>query len=150
MTVDEYLDNAKFVSDNLQSEVSAIVYANEVEIINLNTEEQLFKRGIGIDGSILGQYKTNSYPEIGSSLRGYPKNRGDKYNFLKTGTLFNDINIELNGYKLTITNSDSGNKISSLLRLTGQDFIGLTEENQQRLNYEIIKPKLDEFIKKYL
>lgn len=150
MTVDEYLDNAKFVSDNLQSEVNNIVHSSEVEIINLNTEDQLFKRGVGLENSVLGQYKTNSYPEAGSLLRGYPKNRGDKYNFLKTGRLFNDMNIELNGYKLTITNSDTENKIGSLLRLTGQEFIGLTDENQEKLNYEIIKPKLDEFIKKYL
>lgn len=150
MTVSEYLERAKIVQNNIEAETSKIIYANEVEIINLNTENQLFDKGVNIFGTPLGSYSSNNYPKQGSLLRGYPKNRGDRYNFLDSGTLFSDMQLRVEGNKLIIFNNDTQNKITNLLSLTGAEFIGLTTENQQVLNYEIIYPELMDFIKKTL
>lgn len=150
MTVSEYLERAKIVQNNIEVETSKIIYANEVEIINLNTENQLFEKGVNIFGTPLGSYSSNKTPKQGSLLRGYPKNRGDRYNFLDTGTLFSDMQLRVEGGKLIIFNTDTQNKITNLLSLTGAEFIGLTTENQQILNYEIIYPELMDFIKKTL
>lgn len=150
MTVSEYLERAKIVQNNIEAETSKIIYANEVEIISLNTENQLFDKGVNIFGTSLGSYSSNNYPKQGSLLRGYPKNRGDRYNFLDSGTLFSDMQLRVEGNKLIIFNTDTQNKITNLLSLTGAEFIGLTTENQQVLNYEIIYPELMDFIKKTL
>jgi hypothetical protein len=150
MTIKDYLKNVKIVKDNIYKETSKIVYANEVKIIRLNTEDQLYNKGININGGILGVYSGNHQPTASSLLRGFPKLAGSRYNFLDSGRLFNDMDISVSNNQVTIFNTDTGNKLLELYSMTGSEFIGLTAENQLKLNYEIIQPELFTFIKKYL
>lgn len=144
MTAKGYLDNLISVRDNLPIQVAQIIYKNENEIIDLNKEDQLFNKGIMLDGSILGLY-SNTYSGTG---RGFPKQKNSRYNFLNTGSLFNSFNIISNGFEVEIQNNDS--KVGLLESLVEGEFIGLTEENQKKLNYEIIYPEILEYVNKYL
>lgn len=150
MTVKEYIDRAKLVQSSITEEVYKAIYKNEVKIIRLNTEDQLYTKGININGGILGVYSANHQPTANSLLRGFPKLAGSRYNFLDSGTLFNDMEISVFNNQFTIYNTDTSNKLLELRSITGFDFIGLTVENQHVLNYDIIQPELFIFIKKYL
>ena len=146
MTVKDYLNRAILVQSSILEETAKAVYKNEVEIIKLNTEDQLFSKGINVDGGILGLYSGNHRPTANSLLRGFPKLMGSRYNFLDSGTLFNDMEIKVSDNKLTIYNTDTGNKLLKLYSMTDAEFIGLTEDNKYKLNYEIIQPELFNFI----
>lgn len=143
-TASTYLENLIMVRDNLPDEVAKIIYKNEIEIIDLNREDQLFNKGIAVDGSILGLYSHNYQ----GSGRGFPKQKNSKYNFFNTGELFNSFDIIANGYELEIRNNDS--KVGLLLTAVDSEFIGLTSENQKKLNYDIIYPEILEYVNKYL
>ena len=149
-TTTQYLNNLKRLKSNIISETSKIIYANEVEIIALNTEDQLHNKGVNIFGGVLGVYSSNHKPKSGSLLRGYPKTRGKRYNFLDTGRLYNDFELRVEGTKLIIYNTDSSGKINDLLEMTGAEFIGLTKENQYKLNYDILYNPLMDYMNQYI
>jgi hypothetical protein len=144
-TVRDYIDKAKRVQSQIGNEIDDIARSFEDEILDLNREEQIFKRGIDIDGQLLGKYRQN----LRGNTRGYPKEAGDPFNFFDTGALFNGFNLLSKGNqnKMTIENTDGKSK---LLATKYGEFVGLTEENKRKLNYEIIYPELMKFIKTYL
>lgn len=144
-TVRDYIDKAKRVQSQIGNEIDDIARSLEDKILDLNREDQIFKRGIDIDGQLLGKYRNN----LRGNTRGYPKEAGDPFNFFDTGALFSGFNLlsEGNKNKITIENTDSKAK---LLSTKYGEFVGLTEENKRKLNYEIIYPELMKFIKTYL
>jgi hypothetical protein len=144
-TVSDYLEKVMRVKSQIGNEVDDIIRSKEEEILDLNREDQLFNKGIDTDGLLLGQYART----LNGSTRGYPKTQGDPFNFYDTGSLFNGFSLlsEGNANKVVISNSDS--KVSQLTTQYG-NFVGLTEENQYKLNYDIIYPELMAFIKTYL
>jgi hypothetical protein len=144
-TVSDYLEKVIRVQSQIGNEVDDIVRSKEEEILNLNREDQLFNKGIDTNGLLLGQYART----LNGTTRGYPKKQGEPFNFYDTGSLFSNFNLlsNSNDNKVVIENSDS--KVGLLTKQYG-DFVGLTEENQYKLNYEIIYPELMAFIKQYL
>jgi hypothetical protein len=143
MTAKGYLDKLIRVRDSIPSEVIKIIDKNEEEIVSLNAVDQIFLGGINVKGNILGKYK-NTYS--GSGL-GYPKQKGSAYNFLETGSLLTSFTYKTDGYTLELGNTDE--KVT-LLRAISGEFIGLTDKNQERLNWDIIYPDLMLYINKYL
>ena len=144
-TVRDYIDKAKRVQSQIGNEIDDIARSLENKILDLNREDQIFKRGIDIDGQLLGKYRNN----LRGNTRGYPKEAGDPFNFFDTGALFSGFNLlsEGNKNKITIENTDSKAK---LLATKYGEFVGLTEENKRKLNYEIIYPELMKFIKQFI
>ena len=144
-TVRDYIDKAKRVQSQIGNEIDDIALTYEDKILDLNREDQIFKKGIDIDGQLLGKYRNN----LRGNTRGYPKEAGDPFNFFDTGALFSGFNLlsEGNKNKITIENTDSKAK---LLATKYGEFVGLTEENKRKLNYDIIYPELMKFIKTYL
>ena len=144
-TVRDYIEKAKRVQSQIGGEIDDIARTYEDKILDLNREDQIFKKGIDIDGQLLGKYRNN----LRGNTRGYPKEAGDPFNFFDTGALFSGFNLlsEGNKNKITIENTDSKAK---LLATKYGEFVGLTEENKRKLNYDIIYPELMKFIKTYL
>jgi|694.fasta_scaffold114670_2 hypothetical protein len=140
-TVRDYIDKAKKVQSQIGGEIDKIVNSNKDEILDLNREEQMFKKRINVNGSAFGIY-AKSYKGI---AKGYPKAQGTPYNLYKTGALYEGFNLLSKGNenKIIMDNSDSKKDIY-------KNLIGLTKENQEVLNYEIIYPELMKFIKTYL
>jgi len=144
-TVRDYIDKAKKVQLGINKEIEDILYWNEEEVLDLNREEQIFKKGIDINGALLGKYKD----DYDGETRGYPKEGGTSFNFYDTGELFSKFSLlsKVSQNKVVIENSDGKAK---LLADKYGEFVGLTKENQYKLNYEIIYPYLMKFIKQYL
>lgn len=143
MTAKGYLDQLIRVRDGLPSEVVKIIDKREEDIVSLNAVNQIFVGGINVLGKSLGTYK-NTYQ--GSGI-GYPKERGQHYNFLATGNLLTSFTYKTDGFTLELGNTDE--KVP-LLKVVSGEFIGLTIENQNKLNYEIILPEILEYVNKYL
>ena len=139
MNITEYIQKLQQVKNEIPIEVSKIIYTNEIQIIDLNREEQIYKQGIGVLGNPLGNYQGF---KTGQG-KGFPKNRGDRFNLYDTGALYDSFEIKTDGHKLTISNSDS--KVGLLEAKVGE-FIGLTPDSQDKMNNQIILPKLQEFL----
>ena len=88
-TVRDYIDKAKRVQSQIGNEIDDIARTYEDKILDLNREDQIFKRGIDIDGQLLGKYRNN----LRGNTRGYPKEAGDPFNFFDTGALFSGFNL---------------------------------------------------------
>jgi len=142
-TATTYLENLIRVRDSIPMEVSKIIDKNEEEIVSLNAVDQIFVGGINVLGNSLGTYK-HTYLGFGD---GYPKEKGQRYNFLETGSLLTSFTYKTDGFTLELGNIDS--KVPLLTKKSGK-FIGLTKQNQEVLNWEIIYPELMEYINKYL
>lgn len=144
-TISDYMERLIRVQSQLGNEVDDIINSKEEQILNLNREDQLFDKGIDVNGSLLGTYK-NTWNGSG---KGFPKNAGDPFNFYNTGSLFNNFSLLSQGNENKVFINNSDNKVGLLSKQYG-DFVGLTEENKHKLNYEIIYPELMAFIKQYL
>ena len=135
MTVKDYIERASLVKSQILDETSKAVYQKEVEIIKLNTEDQLFSKGINVEGGLLGLYSHNYLPKEGSLMRGYPKTKNKRYNFLESGRLYNDMSIRVLNNQVIFENLDTGNKLLELRSLVGAEFIGLTADNENIYEY---------------
>jgi hypothetical protein len=147
-TVRGFLNSTKRARASLDSDVQTAIKLVEDQLIDLNTEEQLFK-GIGTDGKIIGRY-SRATEEItrGMSGIGFPKKAGEPFNFYDTGAVFKGMAYRFkNGDRLELFTTDS--KMSELEEKYGNKLFGLTIENTQEFNYKILLPVLRGFIKRH-
>ena len=157
-TVDDWLKNAKYVRDHLLEEIERITYANENEIIRLQTNQ--IDDSIGFDGKPLknahplfdGVYSlaTQFYAEGQNYMA--PKIAGQKYNFLATGDFFRgmDINVSDDITKINIFSTGTGSGRKSQFFKGYTNLFGLVDNNTKIVNYDIILPELQKFVKKHL
>ncbi len=137
---------------SLDNDVLAITRRIEDQIIDLNREDQLFEKGIDTTGSLIGVYsKATEGITKGKSGRGFPKRAGSPYNFYDTGEMFKSFRLKKG--KGTISLFNSSQSLREFSKRTGIDesrLIGLTDENTRKLNFELIRPRLIEFVRKHL
>lgn len=134
--------------NSLESDIATCLKLLERELLDLNREDQLFE-GKGSDGKLIGRY-SQATEDITRGMQGigFPKNYGRPFNFYNTGGLFKGFSYRFsNGDKLQIINTDY--KIGMLEARYGKTIIGLTPDNQHKLNYELILPLLRGFIKRH-
>jgi hypothetical protein len=145
-TAQAYLKKLYFVKNSIIDETHRIIEEHAEEIMELNSEEQWMKKGVDVSGNLLGRY-SNDYE---GETRGYPKRKGSPYNFFATGSLFDGMGLLTIDDKMEITNSDTF-KVGVLEDLLGgRQFLGLTKENQGKVNWEIIYPDLMKFLNQHL
>jgi hypothetical protein len=153
ITINDYLRKVQFVRDNILNETENSVARNENKIINLNVNQ--FENSIGTDGLML-KNKSSVFSGVYSlftQMINPLKIAGDPYTFFDTGDFLGsfqvDMSSDLTKVLITNTGTGSGDK-KSFFDGYQNKLIGLTKENAFKLNYEIIKPDLDNFIKKHL
>lgn len=143
-TIFDYMQKVKGVRDNIPNETEKIIKAKEQFILNLNRNAQLMQ-GIDADGQkITPEYKPFTI-EI-KKLIGQPH---DRVTLFYSGKFYSKFKI--------IYNKDMTFKIDSieakqpkLVTKYGENIFGLTKENQEILNNNIILPELWKFLKTYL
>lgn len=138
------------VRNSLLDEVENIVYRNENNIIKLNTKQ--IENHIGFDDKTLensnsrfsGFYKMNSFTESG----GFHK-QGELYDFTNSGDFFRGFNVRVlpNLTQIEINSTGTGSGDKSIFFKGYDNIFGLTNKNQYILNYEIILPELQKFVK---
>lgn len=134
------LNNAIRLDENLIIDEILSDKAFQSFIINLNTEEQLFKQGINalnVKLSDIGGPYSELTMEL-SALDGRPKKSRDHVDLRATKKYHDSFKITLNKNNLAIT-SDPIKDGTSLFERWGKEIEGLTPENLQLVIDEIRK-----------
>lgn len=154
ISIEEYQNRLKKVISELPKEVEKIVISNMDESIDIVREDQIFDKGIGADGRVLGIYRTNRQKTEGwQQSRAYPKLFGDRYNLLDSGNFFNSLIIKKyrGKYQFVIkANVPYFKDILSKTNTTEKQLLGMTPEGIEKLDKTIIKPNLDKWLLKNL
>jgi len=137
------MDFVKNVRDNIPDQTIGIVKRNESEILDLNRRSQLYDKGINSLGLDLKPYAFFTI-QI-KQLLGQPF---DRTTLNYSGSFYRGFKINVNDMTLSFDSDDS--KTNDLIGKYGRNIFGLTTENQNKLNYEIIQPELLEYIAQYL
>jgi hypothetical protein len=115
------------------------------EVQDYVLQDQLFERGINADGKIIGYYSATT-----EFLSGGEKKEGTPYTLKDTGEFYESFKIEASDDGFVI-NAD-GEKIGgvNLFDQYGEEIVGLTEENLERLTQLFLKDRVLENIHDYL
>lgn len=152
ITREQYLTNLKKAISGLPQETERIVISKMDDVLDLVREKQMLEQGINADGKALGIYAGfRQKTEIWQDSRGYPKNRGNRYNLLDSGTFYNSMILrKFRGkYQFIIKSNVSYLKeILDRTNTTEQSLLGMTKESIVNLDKEIIKPDLDKWLLK--
>jgi hypothetical protein len=133
----------KTIQDDFVLEVvRSIVEENSNEIIELNTEKQLFDQGIGSDGRRLEPPYSNPYKKLKKKL-GQPTNR---VTLRLEGDFYKSFEVIIGKEQFRINATDFKTKF--LLKRYGQKIFGLTGSNVTEFNQMVIRPELLKQIRK--
>jgi hypothetical protein len=128
------------------SEEEAWIYAVDVniqrKIIEMNTEDQLFNKGIDSLGKALGDYTPFSV-----RMKQEKGQRYDHITLKDTGAFYESFQIRVDNNGLTIIADDTSLYDAPLTDRFGLDVLGLTDENKKLLA-EYLKVNYYEFIYK--
>lgn len=152
MTVKKLLDRLIRAEKQIDSDFEAILKILETEILDLNRDEQLFKKGIGTDGKLLGVYsKATEDITEGRQGVGFPKRAGSPYNLFNTGEMFKSFALRPGKDSFSIINTSSSIKeFSKSKGIPTERIIGLTEINSKTVELKRVLPLLREFFKRNL
>lgn len=143
MTLDKKIKQLEEAQKSINKTVLDIVKDYEAEVLDLNTDAQLFDKGIDSDGqSIQPGYRGLTISIKG--LKGQPTNR---VTLRDTGDFHRSFDIEYFKDSFAIFATDS--KTKKLERKYGKAITGLTAESIKELR-EIMNDDLFESIKKQI
>ena len=144
-TVKDYMDFVANVIANIPNQTERIIKQNETTILDLNRQEQLYKKGIDSLGLELKPYAVFTI-EIKQML-GQPY---DRTTLNYSGSFYDGFFLKYDKNNFTLEFNSTDEKTPELIGKYRENIFGLTRENQRKLNYEIIKPELDKYIKQWL
>ena len=141
--IQDKINQLKKVQKNLSNSVLGAVKDYEAEILDLNTDDQLFQKGIDSEGRRIEPGYRPLTIQIKRS-KGQPTNR---VTLKDTGSFHNSFAIEFQNDGFAIVTDD--NKTKKIERKYGNKIAGLTDENLQEV-IEMLKPDLIENIQKQI
>ncbi len=149
MNVLEYKKKLIKARDGIQQETAKIILKFEQQIVDLVREEQIFKDGEDGSGNIIGVYKiTVDRPFEHSNTKGYPKVKGTQVNLFDRGSLYKSFTTDYGSFILEVFPTD--NKAGELMDKYGKDIFFMQTKNQEIVNFNIILPELQKFVKQML
>ena len=124
--------------------IKSIVEENSNEIIDLNTEKQLFDKGIGSDGKKLTPGYSNPYKKLKKALN----QPTDRVTLRLEGDFYKSFEIIIGQQQFRINATDK--KTDWLIKRYGQRVFGLTSNNLSLFREIVVKPDLLKEIRKTL
>lgn len=135
-------DMAKRVAafDPYKEAILAAVPA-KAEIIDFNVEDQLYEQGIGSRGKSIGAYQpyTIERKEIKSAL-GVGDGKISNVTLRDAGDFHSSFDVEFRDTEFEIIARDP--KTAKLQQNWGEDILGLTEQNLQKVKDDYIRPNM--------
>jgi len=122
--------------------VRSIVQENSNEIIELNTQDQLFEQGIGSDGQQLEPSYSNPYKKIKKALN----QPSDRVTLRLEGDFYKSFEVIIGKEQFRINATDK--KTKWLINRYGEKVFGLTSDNVSLFREIVIKPELLQEIRK--
>lgn len=149
-TISDFLENVRKI--DVESLIKAVVSENQMAIIDLNRHDQIFEKGIDSLGQSLFNYAPATQEfydkKPPADIMGENKGEDRRFNLFWTGDSYYSFYAYVKGDKLYITTSPRGRKL--LIMNGGTEIFGLTNENSDIANWDIIAPKLNAKIKNKL
>ena len=145
MEVSQYIDNLELVIRNVPNQVERIIKENKEQVLDLNRENQLYERGIDSQGAKLLEYASFTI-EIKQLLR----QPYDRTTLFYSGRFYEGFYYQFDEQNFTLEIFSNDEKSPKLVAKYGREIFGLDEQNKLYLNQSIIKPRLDEWLLKYL
>ncbi|MDY8137561.1 hypothetical protein [Aquimarina sp. 2201CG5-10] len=143
--VSPYLDTIKSIKSGIFIEAERIIKENEREILNYLRYDQLFDKGIDGTGK-----KMKPYVESTKRLKRKTGLPSDRRTHFQTGKHYQNFYTEVRKKTLEIlsnTRAKNGFDLGEYLNLNnGGRVYELTKENNDKINDEIIFPKLIEWV----
>ena len=124
--------------------IKSIVEENSNEIIDLNTEKQLFDKGIGSDGKELTPEYSNPYKKLKQALN----QPSDRVTLRLEGDFYKSFEVIIGQQQFLINATDK--KTSWLIKRYGQRVFGLTSNNLSLFREIVVKPDLLKEIRKQI
>ena len=113
------------------------------EAFDLNTEDQLFDRGVDSNGRSLG-----SYAPLTVRLRGEAGLPVDRITLKVTGDFYDGFEGDFSAFPVPFTSSDE--KTAELLYMFGEEIFGLANENIERLLNDSLRERIQDDFKKHI
>jgi hypothetical protein len=149
MNVLEFKKKLIKARDGIERETAKTILKFEKQIVDLVRENQIFRDGEDGSGNIIGVYKiTVDRPFGHSNSRGYPKVRGTQVNLFDRGSLYKSFTTDYGSFVLEVFPTDS--KADELMAKYGKDIFFMQVDNQRIVNFDIILPELQKFVKQTL
>lgn len=140
--VSPIISDLKRIRSGLENRAKLIIEANEQEILDYNRKDQLFNKGIDSNGQKLTPNYSESTKKRKRS-KGLPANRVTHY---ETGRHYQNFKIEIrkNYYSVFAdTKTSKGFELGEHLNNQyGGKVYGLTQDNNNKINKDIILPNL--------
>lgn len=146
--LNDLLGRVKTFNDGLTggTYIAEIIERNDWVIIGWNTDEQLYDKGITATGVSIMDYAPYSPTTIAiKEENGQPY---DRVTLRDTGDFHHSFYLKIDNEKFEFDAEDW--KTRDLLRLYGDEIMGLTDDNIQRLEKEILLPEIMETARKTL
>lgn len=145
-TIKSVYDKVHFAYRYLPDEIDSIVMRLSTQILDLNREDQLFE-GMLNDGKSLPKYSALTQDITqGMTGKGYPKRKGELFNMYATGALFKSIDAIYTQEQLIFKTTDPNHPFLKQKPDLAKKLFGLTKENQQKLNYQLILPMIRKWV----
>lgn len=137
----ERIDRLQEWQDSVEEKILDEVEARESAVVMLNYEEQLFKKGIDAQGKALRP----AYSPYTVQVKGFKGQPTDRVTLRDEGDFHSAFAIERNRGEFSIYSGDW--KEAKLKAKYGEDIMGLTDQNLQRVIDMIRDPLIDSFRK---
>jgi hypothetical protein len=114
------------------------------DIISLNTDDQLYEKGIRADGTFIGEYSPATIEGIPGRFEG-KKQKGQRYDHITlsdTGDFYKSFRFKNQKDEFIIT-ADAIKEDTDLVREFGEEIIGLTDESLETVR-EWVRPLVQE------
>lgn len=126
--------------------IQNVVYENEAYIVDMNTEDQLYQRGVNALGVDISDYKP--YSPITIEIKHLKNQPTDRVTLRDTGDFHSSFYIFAGIEQFEINAKDT--KTKALIAKYGRQILGLTNENISSLIWDYIFPDLRDQLNKYL
>lgn len=136
--ITDLLNSVISFRDNLNNNIREAIVINELRIVKLNTDDQLFNRGVYFDGSPIS--RSVPYRPLTISIKQSKGQPTDRVTLRDTGDFHNSFEVVTDEDEFYITATDK--KTSSLTYKYSDDIFGLTEDNVNKVASEIVLPAL--------
>lgn len=149
MNVLEFKKKLVKARDGIEQQTAKAILKFEKQIVDLVRENQIFRDGEDGSGNIIGVYKiTVERPFDHSNTRGYPKVKGTQVNLFDRGSLYQSFTTDYGSFVLEVFPTDS--KAGELIEKYGNDIFFMQTDNQRIVNFDMILPELQKFVKNTL
>lgn len=143
-TIDKVIQGLTDFQKSVDSLVLDAAMENEALILDMNTDDQLYEKGINSKGEKINPPYTNYTVKIKKEL-GQPSNRVTLRN---EGDFHKSFYLKKKAEELEIGATDP--KTEEIVWKYGEEIFGLSPENLDELQEHYIKPVLEEVIKKLI